>query len=319
VLLSVVIILLIALIRACEGGSSLDVKAYVDKVRPLIQSSNEIGDSFKQIPPSLNTFTRDQLSQRLDDLARHATSLADRAETSFPNVPGFAVPAHGYLLTALKARAVGLAELKPAMLQANVIPEETQAFQTFRAAVTGLLLSDEAYQFFAERTKAELGKAKQKSEVPDSSYIRDTDLARAEGQDNFVRKLRESEKLKATENLALVSYKTVPEQLNRDGDTANLPPADVFELIVSVTNKGNVRAEQVQIQVKLTSSFNPEPQASSAIVDVLEPGDTKQEVVRGLRPDRGDATNLIEISVVRPADVDQTDNADSFKFTMRKS
>ena len=111
----------------------------------------------------------------------------------------------------------------------------------------------------------------------------------------------------------------MPEQLNRDGDTANLPPADVFELIVSVTNKGNVRAEQVQIQVKLTSSFNPEPQASSAIVDVLEPGDTKQEEVRGLRPDRGDATNLIEISVVRPADVDQTDNADSFKFTMRKS
>src|SRR5205807_8819600 len=95
VLLSVVIILLIALIRACEGGSSLDVKGYVDRVRPLIQSSNEIGESFKQIPQSLNTFTRDQLSQRLDDLARQATTLSDRAETSFPNVPAFPVPSQG--------------------------------------------------------------------------------------------------------------------------------------------------------------------------------------------------------------------------------
>ena len=321
VLITVVVVLIIGLIRACEGGSAIDVTAYVDSVRPLIQTSNEIGEEFKLIPPGLENLSRDQLSQRLDDLARRAAELAGRAETIFTTVPTFAIPAHGFLLTTFQLRAVGLSELKPAILQANLIPEdqEQQAFITFRNALTGLLLADQSYQFFSERVKAELTKAKQKAEVPDSFYVRDTDLGRTDRQEDFVRRVRSAESLKAAKNLTISSFKTQPDSVNQDGETYHLPPSEVFELIVSVTNKGNVRAEQVQVQARLTSSINPTPRTSSVVFDVIEPGGTKQEVVRGLIPDRGDPVNLIELEVQVSDDVDITDNADSFKFTMARS
>jgi hypothetical protein len=318
VLASIVIIVMILVIRACQGGSSLDVKGYVDSVRPWIQSSSETADGFKQIQQSLNTLTRDQLSQRLDALAKEATALYDQARRSLQQVPPFAISPHGHLLTALKARSVGLVDIRPAMLQANVNPDEGVAIQTFKTALLGLVLGDQAYQFFSDEIKAELDRAKQKSEVPVSYFIRNTDLARSDRQDEFVRSIRTAEKLKATQNLSLVSFKSVPDALRPEGDIFVLPPAEGFELIVTVKNSGNVRVEQIQIKAALTSQINPEPQSSSAIIDVLEPGETKQEVIRGLRPDRGDPVNRIELEIVAPADVDQIDNAASFKFTMAK-
>lgn len=319
-LLSIPILLAIGVIRACQGGPSLDAKGYVDSVRPLIQKSKEIGDAFRALPQGVDSFTRSSLTSKLDGFVTDSKALLDRASTEFPNgIPTFALNAHGYLLTALRARADGMNDVKPAILSASVNPDEAFAISTFQTALTALVLSDEAFQYFTDEIQAQLDKAKQKSEVPDSSYVRNTDLGRPEKQADFVRALRTSPGLQAAQNLSIVEFKTEPDSVGQSGDVFGLPPSDYFEVRITIANKGNVKVEQIQVRAELTSQLNPTPQTDSYTLDLLEAGDTKVAVLRGLRPDRGDPVNLIKMQVVAPEDVDQIDNERSFKFTMRKS
>ena len=150
--------------------------------------------------------------------------------------------------------------------------------------------------------------------------MRDTVLAQMNGQADFIRALRAAEKLKASQNLAIVQFKSMPEGTRPEGEEVfSLPPANAFELQVSVMNRGNVRAERIQVKASLTSQINPTPQVTTDEIDVLDPGDTKAVVLRGLKPDKGDPVNLLEMEAVSPDDIDQLDNKKSFEFTMRKS
>jgi hypothetical protein len=313
----VTLVVLIALVfRACSGGgggTSVDAAAYMDSVRVYVQKSNEIGTAWKRLPQNLNTFDRDSLSKQLTDLQKQSSDLISGTVTAFPTVPQFAIAAQGYLLTTFRARAQGLKDVTPAILQANVTQDEGFAIQTFRSSLVALQASDLTYGYFKEEINRQLAAAKQKSEVPESTFIAGSDFALPDKQDGFVKALRDAEKLKATQNLGIAGIKTDPDQQGQDGEVFRLPASPSFELRVTVTNKGNVRSD------KVVSSTGSPQQTDSTTIDSLDPGDSKVAVLRGLNPDRGDAVNLIEIEVVAAGDADPTDNSKSFKFTMQKT
>src|SRR5207247_1475257 len=134
-----------------------------------------------------------------------------------------------------------------------------------------------------DEVKIQLAKFKERSEVPDSTYVRDTDLSKTDKQGDFVRALRSSDKLKAGENVAITSFRTEPDQVGQDGDVYNLPPSPNFELRVTVTNKGNLRAQQIQVRAQLVSSVNPTGSSDSDTIDALDPQDSKVVVLRNVK------------------------------------
>ena len=313
------VVLVVVVLRACVGGGggTTDLTSYVDAARPLIQRSNETGMQLKRIPQELPNLTRDDLARRLDQMSAEAAAVSDDAARTLVKVPTVAVPANGHLLTAFKARSVGLVEIKPAILEANLNPDEGLAIVTFQAAVNRLVLSDLAYAFFSDDIKAQLDKGRRRPEVPVSTYLADTELARADKQAEFVKRVRESEKLKATENVAIADFKTEPSG-SGDGENLQLPPANSFEVLVTVVNKGNTRAERTVVRAELRYAGKPDPQTDSATIDLLEPGDSKTVALRNLQPARGDPINRVDIEVLAPGDRDTTDNKTFFKFQFRR-
>jgi hypothetical protein len=311
-------LLLVVFAKACGGGAGADLVSYVDTARTYIQRSNDIGKRFQALPGTIGSFNRADLTKALDSMARDAQVVADDAVRLFTKVPPPALAAHGYLLSSLKARASGLVDIKPAILGAPANPDEGIAIDAFRNQLLGLILSDVSYGYFSSEIKAQLDKVKQRSEVPPSTYVKDTSLGQPNPQADFVRAIRASDKLKPSQDVAIVDVSTKPAKLASDSsDIASLPAADAFELDVTVANMGNVQVKSIQVKAALVSDLGTQESASTEI-DQIDPGDKKIAAIYKLNPDRGDPRNRIDVEVGGVDNADPIDSRRTFQFRMAK-
>jgi hypothetical protein len=315
---TILILLLIILVALFRGGGSLDVRGYVDSVRPLIQKSNETGNLWRTLPVDIERMTRADLQHRMDDLSNQSAATADEAIKSVEKVPGFAVAAHGYLVTALRVRAEALKELRPAVLQAVAL-DEALAVSAVQIGVNKLMLGDDAYKFFSDDVTAQLTRAKQQSEVPDSAYVSGTELSQPNKQADFVRRMRQIDALKAQINVGIADFKPDPEAARQDPDGVfDLPPAESFQLRVTVKNKGNQRVEKIFVKAQMFSPVNTVGQSDSDTIEALEPGEVRVVPLLNLKPDRGDVVNTLTLTLSGVADQEPSDDAATLKFRMAK-
>lgn len=313
------LLLLVFLVRSCGGRSSApDIAGYVDSARLFVQRSNEVGERFKVLVPQLAGLNRDDVTKQLETMAKDAGALSDEAVKTLTGVPAPALSAHGFLLTALRARADGVTDFKLSLFNAASNPDDNLAALAFQNGLTKLALADLSYDYFTKEIQGQLGKAKQKSEVPASTYVAGTDLAKPEKLGDYVKAVRESETLKATLDVAIASFDTEPPKQREEAGVRSLPADNAFAVKVTITNKGTQKADNIVVAAALVSSEPGQEQSDSDTIKSLLPGDSLTVVLRKLRPGRGDATNRVAITVTLGGDVDPTNNTDQFKFRMAK-
>lgn len=300
-----VIVAALVVWRACTAGPS-PTADYVDRVRPVIQDSNELSLSMKAIPAELTTFTREVLDERMANLENRAASLVDeavkvRAKDEVRELEALVVGA-------LKLRSAGIKNFRQGVTNAleGVPAQQVTAELEYARDLIGA--GDRSYALFQEEARARLMQSREtKVEVPDSQYLRDSPYA-GDGLPRFVKTLQSQPRLAPIHDVVIAQITTRPGPTGKLGDMDLIPASAGFTLVVTVSNDGNLPERDLVVKVRLTSETRPEPQEQEQRIPALEPGSKRSLSFTGLEPSRGQTKNTVTAFVDPVTDEKNVDN-----------
>jgi hypothetical protein len=300
-----VIVVALVVWRACTAGPSATAD-YVDRVRPIIQDSNELSLAMKSISSELTTFTRDVLDERLSSLEGEAATLVDEA-VKLQAKEG-ARDLQALVVGALKLRAAGVKNFRRGVSNALEGVPAQQVTAELQNAMDLIGAGDRSYALFQEEARARLQQSKEsKVEVPDSQYLRDSPYS-ADGLPKFVKALQSQPRLAPIHDVVIAQITTRPGSTGKLGDIDLIPASSSFTVVVTVSNDGNLPERDLVVKIRLTSETRPEPQEQEQRIPALEPGGKRSLSFTGLDPTKNQTKNTVTAFVDPVTDEKNVDN-----------
>ncbi len=305
----VVITLLVLLIdaslnsRSPSPQESLAAGAWVDRVLPVIATSNAEGREMAAVWSANPATPAAQRQSSMDDISAGATRAY--ATVTHLQPPSELAGAAGLLDAALLARsraATGLdkalaAALGPAGVSAGTAAAVSAGGSTARptttttitptavaissvvpavtAAGSEIQVGDQAYQLFRSSVPASLG-----VQVPASAWAADPAPYTAQGAEVFLTTLQNSVTTSPVYQARIYGISTTPGPVGQNGTTEIVPDASTLTLDVVIANTGNQSLNNLTV----TASLSPAAGGSSSVRDFVNLAVGQAYTIQGMGP-----------------------------------
>lgn len=293
--------------RSREPSRRLEELAYLDRLRPLVQRTNEQSADLADVRASATELGRAGISRRLVRLARESRTVELAAGRIDP--PDHLRTAHTLLHAALVIRAEATDAISEALVRALGTEPPEPAVSALRAAGEDLAAADRNYRIFL----AALPEVDDAAELPGSAWVRDPALWSGPELAAFVTGLRSAETLAPVHDVSVVLVNTDPAPVGSENGAAVLPPLRSLSVDVVVANVGNEAETRVTVLATISA---PDGTVDTAreFVD-LAPGQ-RHTVSLGLRPPVAASSLSVRIGPV-DGEIAQSDNEQVIPLLIR--
>lgn len=303
-----IIVAIVVLILGCwifnmtcgKGGKEISTSAlteYVNRVRPIIDTSTSVGSGWNAIRSSLPQLVADPngLSQQLAGVEQSCLDMLEQAKGI--EAPESLRDAHTALLICLEQRYRGTKTFRSDLVNSLEAVDLEVYARSISEDLQELMYSDGSYRFFRRAVAEALEKNNIQDVAPltDSIWLADWENASYENVKAFLTSLRGTE----VHGLAVGPVSLNPEgRVEEIGgeDIHRLPETEQLSITVNVENQGNRAEKNVVVTVSLYTEKNPSPTRQEQTVTSINPGETLQVSFQGLRPTAG-VRNILEIKV----------------------
>ena len=285
ILATVAVLLTNAALRA-HPSQAENTLAYLDQVRPEIQSSADEGADLRDVRASAITLGRDGISRRLDRLVAQTNATLTAVTGLTP--PTTLRVAHAYLVAALGVRAKTAGDAKKAMDAALAQGPPDSAIDGLVGVGQEMELSDRAYGLFT-------GGLPSSPPPPGSTWVPDPTPWTIQEVSAFVTTLRSSTSLIPIVDLAIVTFATDPAAVGVDNGATVIPPTRGMQVSIVVANVGNQAVKHATVTATLFTNGDNTTDMVRDFVDLV-PGQRVAIKIGSLHPQSG-TTGTLTIAV----------------------
>jgi hypothetical protein len=304
-----IIIAIVVLILGCwifnmtcgGGGEEVDTSAlteYMNRVRPVIDTSTSVGQSWFAIHSSLPQLVAnpDNLNDQLKGVEQSCLDLLDQAKVL--EVPKGLETTHTALLICLEQRYRAMKTYRSDLINSLTAVDLDVYANSLAMDLQELMYSDGTYRFYRRAVTEALDESavQDVAPLPDSIWLADWEQAAVERVKTFLETLRSTE----VHGLAIGTVVIEPEgSIDEEGgeDIHRLPATDVIKLIINIENQGNREEQNVLLTVSLYTVTDPAPTRREQAIPSIGPGETLQVEIGDLQPTAGGVRNILEIKV----------------------
>lgn len=296
-LVGIVITLVVLLVdaslhsRSPGPGQQLAAGTWVDRVLPVITTSNTEGVQLEQLWSGGLSMKPDQITSLVDQIAVGASAAYKQVVDLRPpsNLAGSAGLLEACLLSRSQAASILETVVNQTLDGPAPSPQLTSQVQT---AGNDLQVADQAYSLFAS-TMPKVGVT-----MPASQWLGNSNPYQPQSAQAFLASLHSSASTTPLHQLTLYAVTTTPSPVNAQGPAEVLPDARAITVTIVVADTGN----QPERNLTVTASIAPSAGAASAkdFVD-LQPGQAHTiENLGPLNPPQGTPVTLT-VTVTPPA------------------
>ena len=318
-------VVLVFVVQGCRRDAKEDAyAAYMGDVTTVARGSDSIGRRLTRV------LTTPGIKQA--EIETELRGLAERQEQGLARSvelepPGALRAQHRHVEDALEFRVSGLRRLEDAFRRT--------AGARRPAGGAGALLAEQAQRFVASDViwndlfrepsmeilaRQEIGGV----DVPESRFLRNPDLATERRMSLILQRIRAAAtggRPGGKHGNGLVSVRALPEGKVLDPDADQNIVTATAELAFEVTIENSGGSQEVQVPVRLTIQQSPRPIVRTQTVDLIDPGERKTVVFRGLGGEAVQFTQRIplRVQVLRvPGETNLANNSDTFQvlFTL---
>jgi hypothetical protein len=305
----VIIIAVVLLLLGCwifnmtcgGGGEEVDTSAlteYTNRVRPIIDTSTSVGQSWSSIQSSLPQLVAnpDGLNDQLKGVEQSCLDLWDQAKVL--EVPKGMEETNAALLICLEQRYRAMKTYRSDLINALSAVDLDVYAKSMSEDLQEVVYSDGNYRFYKRAVTETLddNNVQEIAPLPDSIWLADWGQASYESVKSFLVALRGTE----LHGVAVGTVTLNPEgSIDEEGgeDIHRLPAAEEISITVNIENQGNRAENDLVVTVSLYSEEDPSPSKQEQTIATIGPGETIQIAFQGLRPAQGGVRNILEIKV----------------------
>ncbi|HEX4865083.1 MAG TPA: hypothetical protein VFV02_13520 [Acidimicrobiales bacterium] len=277
--------------RSPGPGHQLAAGSWVDRVLPVITTSNTEGVQLDQLWSNGLSMKPGQVTALVDQIAAGASTSYKQVVDLRP--PSNLVGSAGLLEACLLARSQAASILQMVVNQTLNGPAPSPQFTSqVQTAGNDLQVADQAYNLFAS-TIPKVGVT-----MPASQWLGNSNPYQPQAAQVFLASLHSSASTSPLHQLSIYAVTTTPAPVNAQGPTQVLPDARAITVTIVVADTGN----QPERNLTVTASIAPSAGAASAkdFVDLL-PGQAHTiENVGPLNPPQG-APVTLTVTLTPPA------------------
>jgi hypothetical protein len=263
--------------RSKEPSRHLERLAYLDAVRPQVQSSNDQGAELADLRDKATELGRAGITKRMERLRRESAAVVAAVRDAEP--PGSLEGTNSLLVATMVARARSVATIEQSLKDALGTQPPGPAVGALVQAGADLVTADRTYELFVRALPAGEGK---EAALPRSTWVSDGGLWDRPAVTAFVTTLRSTETLAAVHDVAVVLVNSDPAPLGREGEADLMAVGRTIRLQIVVANVGNEAEKKVTVVATLTGADGAADMAREFVN--LAPGQRRTVTLGGLRP-----------------------------------
>ncbi len=283
------------------GGEEVETSAlteYANRVRPIVDTSTSVGQSWLAIHSTLAQLisNTDSLNEQLKGIEQSCLDLLEQAREL--EVPKGLETTHAALLVCLEQRYRAMKTYRSDLINSLSAVDLDVYAQSISDDLKELMYSDGTYRFYKRAVSEALDESNAQEVAPlaDSIWLADWEQAAYEKVKAFLVALRGTE----VHGVAVGAVILNPEgSIEEEGGESvhRLPTTEELSLTISVENQGTRNENGLIISVSLYTASDPAPVRQEQTIDTIAPGETVQVEVGGLRPTAGGVRNILEVKV----------------------
>ncbi|RJP29237.1 MAG: hypothetical protein C4536_11705 [Actinobacteria bacterium] len=284
-----------------KGGEEVDTSAlteYINRVRPIVDTSTSVGQSWFTIQSSLPQLVAnpDNLNDQLKGVEQSCLDLLDQAKGL--EIPKGMETTHTALLICLEQRYRAMKTYRSDLINSLTAVDLDVYANSLSTDLQELMYSDGTYRFYKRAVTEALDEsaAQDVAPLPDSIWLADWEQAAVARVKTFLVTLRGTE----VHGVAIGTVVLNPEgSIDEEGgeNIHRLPATEEISLTINVENQGNRGENDVVVTVSLYTVTDPAPTRQEQTIPSIGPGETMQVEIGGLRPTAGGVRNILEIKV----------------------
>jgi hypothetical protein len=304
-----IIVAVVVLILGCwvfnmtcgGGGKEVDTSAlaeYINRVRPLIDTSTSVGNSWFAIQSALPQLVADPdgLAEQLKGVEQSCLDLLDQAKGV--EVPKGLENTHAALLICLEQRYRAMKNYRSDLLNSLTAVDLDVYANSISQDLQELVYSDGVYRFYKRALTEALEESgvQEIAPLPDSIWLAEWEQALLERVRAFLINLKATEVHGVAVGTVTIDPPGIVEKEGGE-DIHRLPATEEIVLTVSVENQGNRAENNVIVRISLYTVADTTPTRQEQTIETIAPGETLQVEIKGLRPTAGGVRNILEIKV----------------------
>ena len=283
----IAVVIVIAARSAISGGEAADYQRYMTAVADVLERSDEVGADLTELLTSPGDTNRTEIQTRLDAFVADSEKL--QVEAAALDAPKALVEqgVHQFFLLVMSFRQTGVAELKPALMNALEVENTEVSSEQISHALRYLSNSDFLYkEVFIPKTTALLAERKLAGvTVPTSTFFADPDLASGRKVLDILVGLKSAGDLQPVHGVELKQVVAMPDDKEiTAGGTFNLTLTDQLTFVVTVENQGNMDEKNVPVLITLLSSASTDPQKVTSVIPQIKAKAKVTLEVKGVNP-----------------------------------
>jgi hypothetical protein len=300
VLVAIIVIVVVIVVVArsvIHSGESAEYQRYMNSVEDILTRSDAVGKNLMQLLTNPGDKNRSQVQTQLDKFVAECESLEVEAKALEAPKDMIEQSIHQIFLLVMSFRQMGMAELKPAIMNALDVQDTEIAVEQITHALTYLVNSDFLYdEVFVTKATALLGKKELTGvTVPATAFTSDSQITAPANVLDMLVGLKSTGDRQAVHGVALSKVVAMPDNKTiTAGGTFNLTASEALTFVVTVENQGNMDEKNVPVVITLKGTQDKEAQRVEVKIDQIKHNTEATIEVQGLNPTAyGDVATLV--------------------------
>jgi hypothetical protein len=304
---SVALVVLIAFGVTRAAGDAEVTRTYLDITFDVITTEDSIADEFSDMIVNLEDFNRATMTELLQDLEAETAAMVDLLDEAEP--PESLLEAHLFLRIATTTWRSALSDARNGLVTLADDPIDEEGLSQLQRGLVDLRVGDSAYAgFLSEMTDVDT--ELQGGPPPVVTFVPSAQEDLFVPQD-LARRLFLAPDLGPVQNLAIADLRLDPPSVGEQDGLPVLAFVGEQSAEVTVSNRGNISAAAIPIQLSLISNDGTLWEARQRI-DLLEGGDLTTLVFSDIPLEPGFTYEIVATSLFE--DDDEEDDSISMFF-----
>jgi hypothetical protein len=303
----VAIVVIIAYGITQAAGEAELSRAYLDLAFDVANTEDQVADQFSNLIVNVEDFNRAEMIKLLQDLESDTAAMADALDDAEP--PPALEEGHLFLRIATTTWRSALSDARNGLVALTDDPLDELGLETLQRGLVDMRVGDSAYAGFLSAL-TDVDTTLQGGPAPVVAFVPSAHEALFVPQE-IARRLFLAPDLGPVQNIAIADLRLDPSTV---GEQEGLPVLALLgeqKAEVTVSNRGNIAAANISVQLSLISNDGTLWEARQEI-PLLEGGDLTTLVFSDLPVEAGATYQIVATSLFD--DDEDVDNSFSMKF-----